>query len=298
MVSKKLKESQKLPLDKKFLFFHNKIVYRKFYGLKTKPFSYLEADIRFFYRAKQYDSAITKINYFIKGRDGHLYIHGEIGSGKTTMLRLVANTLAENKENLVAYFNAPTKPTLNAFVREIADQFNEKGKKPKVPTKRARKDTTDNLKAFLIKQVEKGIMPILLIDECQNLPLDSLKEIHSLMAYTTIMFVLCGQNELASKIDKVPELKSRMFAIAISSLSRKETENLIKFRWKVASGKGDTPFDSKAVLDSIYKASRGIPREVCKICDLALVFGFAKEEKEISKKTIGIAIKEATGETK
>ena len=103
------------------------------------------------------------------------------------------------------------------------------------------------------------------------------------------MIILCGQQELAARIERFPEIKSRMYPSALSALSRDETEELIKYRWQVASRTADNPLPfRREALDQVFAFSRGLPREICKLCDLALLAAFADQRKDIDARTIAI----------
>jgi general secretion pathway protein A len=112
------------------------------------------------------------------------------------------------------------------------------------------------------------------------------------MTYVTndsllLMIILCGQEELAARIERFPEIKSRMYPSALSSLSREETEELIAYRWQVASIRQDNPLPfGKEALDAIFEHSKGLPREICKICDLALLAAFADKQQKVTEGVI------------
>ncbi|MBW7886491.1 MAG: hypothetical protein H3C34_28465, partial [Caldilineaceae bacterium] len=162
--------------------------------------------------------------------------------------------------------------------------------------------TLENLTSWLVEQHQQKRFPVLIIDEAQNIVRDGLKTLHYLMTYVTsddllLMVVLCGQEELAARIERFPEIKSRMYPSALSALSREETEELVRYRWQVASvhKANPLPFD-KGALDAIFEYAKGLPREICKVGDLALLAACAEQHKQVSAKTIrtvaaGLALK-------
>ena len=102
-----------------------------------------------------------------------------------------------------------------------------------------------------------------------------------------MMIVLCGQEEMASRIDQYPEIKSRMYPSALSSLLREEVEELIRYRWKVASRNNGNPLPfQKDAQDAIFSYSKGLPREVCKICDLALLSALTEEKGRVDAEVV------------
>lgn len=255
-------------------------MYLEFFKLNENPFSYIKPNPRFFYYATQYSKVKRQTDYVVSERSGHLYIYGPIGSGKTTLLKTVSQTLAEDETNIVNFLNAPNLKTSNALLRRICEGFD-------VKTERSYEGTLKNLTNWMLEQHEKGRFPVLVIDEGQNIVRDGLKLLHYLMTYVTsedllMMIILCGQEELASRIDQYPEIKSRMYPSALSSLLREEVEELIRYRWKVASRNSGNPLPfQKEALDTIFSYSKGLPREVCKVCDLALLSALTEEKKQV-----------------
>lgn len=260
-------------------------MYLKFFNLNSKPFTYITPNPRFFYYAPQYLNVKRKADYIVSERSGHLYIYGPIGSGKTTLLKTIAQTLSEDETTIVNFLNAPKLKTANALVRRISEGF-------EVKTERRHEATLKNLTNWLIAQHGQERFPVLVIDEAQNIVRDGLKAIHYLMMYVTseemlVMVVLCGQEELASRIDRYPEIKSRMYPLALTSLSREEVEELVRYRWSVANATKDNPLPfQKESLDSIFEYSKGLPRQVCKICDMALLAAFADDSKAVNSEII------------
>ncbi|MFQ5853628.1 MAG: ExeA family protein [Candidatus Binatia bacterium] len=261
-------------------------MYLEHFNLNEKPFRYLNPNPRFFYYAPQYLSIKQMTDYIVSERNGHIYLYGPIGSGKTTLLKTITEMLSEDDKNIVNFINAPNLKTANALIRRICDGFG-------VKTHRSYNGTLENFTSWLVEKYEEGSLPVLIIDEAQNIVRDGLRTLHYLMTYVTsedllLMIILCGQEELATRVEQFPEIKSRMYPSALSALSRDDTGELVKFRWKVASidkAKNPLPF-TKESLDKIHRHSRGLPREVCKICDQALLTAFADETKKITPEVI------------
>ena len=265
-------------------------MYESFFQLNEKPFA-LTPSPRYIYLADQYKDARAKCLYFLTQRSASIYLYGPIGSGKTSLLRMMAQELTGDERNNVAYIIAPNLNTSNALLRTICDEF-------KVKTERSYRGSLKNFGAFLLEQDQSDKMPVLLVDEAQNLPREALKLIHYLLNFVTnekvlLMIVMVGQEELADKIRRFPSLWSRMFPSALSSLARPDMENLIQYRWSVATGDADArhPFTTEA-LDVTFLHSLGLPRDVCKICDLALLQAFTRNSQDVTPDIVKAAVQD------
>jgi general secretion pathway protein A len=183
---------------------------------------------------------------------------------------------------IVAMPIAPNLKTANAFLRTIMNEF-------EVKTARAYDRSLANFARWLKDRYGEGRIPVLIVDEAQNLNTDMLRLVHFLLNYETnteklLQILLFGQVQLLAKIERFPELKSRMFPAALASMTRQDTEKLIAFRWQVAGGNG-LPFTEEA-MDRIFRRSLGLPREVVKICDVALLRAYSEESRSIGPEII------------
>jgi type II secretory pathway predicted ATPase ExeA len=171
----------------------------------------------------------------------------------------------------------------------ILDEF-------KAKTDRSYAKSLEYFMLWLVEQHKSGVKPVLILDEAQNLTPTHLKLVHFLLNYETnreklLQMVLFGQNELARKIERFPELKSRMYPASISSFNRKDTEELIKFRWYVAGGGTGLPFSPEAI-EEIFKITLGLPREIVKVCDLSLLSAYSKKHEGVLPEDVESAAKE------
>ena len=264
-------------------------MYKKHFGLIDKPYNYLIPDPRYFYYSDTSKNIKGQCDYIVGEKNGHLFLSGEIGSGKTTLLKTVAQALYSDEKNIINFINAPNLKTSNSLMRRVSEGF-------KVKTWRSYSKTLELFTDWL-KKTDK--FPILIVDEAQNLTRDSLKTLHYLMTYVSdkllMMIILCGQSEMATKIERFPAIRSRMFPASLSSLSRDDTEEMLKFRWSVAtSGKTKNfPFTKKAI-DEMFNFSKGNPRAICQLADIALLAGFTRKQKKIDSKIVQIAINNLT----
>ena len=265
-------------------------MYLEFFNLIEKPFNYLIPDPRYFFYSPQSQSIKNQCDYIVSEKGGHLFISGPIGAGKTTLLKTITQNLLADDHNTVNFVNAPNLKTANSLMRRVSEGF-------KVKTERSYDATLQNFTEWL-KNTDR--FPILIIDEGQNLVRDSLKTLHYLMTYVTdkllMMIILCGQEEMVTRIDRFPEIRSRMFPASLSSLSREEAEEMMRFRWTVAGGK-DFPFDKQAIAE-VYRLTGGIARDICKLANESLLRTMVEKRNTVDKDIVLAAAADAFAETR
>ena len=163
----------------------------EFYHLREKPFSLLPTP-RFMYLSEQYLETKAKVLYSLKDRSASLYLHGPIGCGKTSLLRLMAQEIDEDRSTNAKYITAPNLRTANQLLTLICSNSG-------VKTSRSYAGSLRNFEHFLIWQAKRGRFPLILIDEAQNLNRDELKLVHYLLDFVSnekvlLMIVLVGQD--------------------------------------------------------------------------------------------------------
>jgi general secretion pathway protein A len=251
-------------------------MYEAFFKLNERPFS-ISPDPRFFYLTAQHREALTNCQYMIANRIGPVYVHGDIGTGKTTIARRLYQQLIDDPKYIVAMIISPNLKSANALLRLIMQEF-------KVKTEKKYDDALQKFGEYLQQQAVEGKVPVLFIDEAQLLKPDMLELIRFLLNFETntqklLQIVLFGQNELAYNLEKKRELKSRMYRSALASLTRDDMEKMIAFRFQIAGG-DKHPFTAEA-LDELFRVTVGLPRNICKICDMALLRAYANEQTEV-----------------
>jgi general secretion pathway protein A len=259
-------------------------MYEQHFGFKESPFS-ITPDPRFFYANSVYLEAYANLRYGIEAKKGFIAITGEVGTGKTTLLRKLMLSLDKTIQTVLV-FN--TDVTFNELLRVILRELG-------LP--RAGKDRLgmiEELNDYLIEQLEHGQTVCLLMDEVQHLSDESLEGLRLLSNLETdrqklLQIVLMGQPELQDKLDQphLRQLKQRIaIRCEIARLRDDEVRSYINFRLRVA-GRDDPDLFQADAIEEIALYSKGIPRLINVICDNALVIAFAGSRKSISRDVIG-----------
>lgn len=252
-------------------------MYNQFYGFREKPFSLLP-DPDFLYVSQEHGTGLNLLELAILNQSGFCVISGEIGAGKTTIIREVLNRLDEQVRvglitNTHASFNDLLRWILAAFELEVESDEGVV----------MHRQFTD----FVTEQFRNGRHTLLIIDEAQNLSVAALEQLRMLSNINSgsellLQVILVGQRELRENL-KRPELEQFAQRIAIdyflAPLNESETTAYIEHRVAHAGGKNPL-FDTEACA-RIYRYSRGIPRVINRLCDLSLVYGYAENVQTI-----------------
>lgn len=264
-------------------------MYEGFFHFNVKPFD-LVPNPDFLFLSKSHKKALTYLDYGIRERVGFILLTGEVGSGKTTIIR---NLIKKHHDEVVISMVYNTKVNSEQLFSMINDDFG-------IST--ACKDKTGmlrDLNEFLVEQYARGNSPVLIIDEAQNLTSKLLEEIRMLSNLETdnsklLQIVLVGQPELRDTIS-APSMRQLRQRISINChlqpLTRSELEKYIYHRLEVA-GNRDAVTVSPESFDLIFSASRGIPRIVNVICDFLLISAFAEETHNLDALLVREVIEE------
>lgn len=268
-------------------------MYEAFYGLKERPFN-LTPDPRYLYLSEKHTEAFAHLLYGVKNRSGFVMVSGEIGTGKTTILRTLLNRLEDDTE--VAFiFNPYLEPI--ELLKKINEDFGIDSRAVTV------KDLIDELNQYLLDRTAEGKNCVLVIDEAQDLKPEVLEQIRLLSNLETesqklIQIVLIGQPELVNSLS-LPELRQLNQRITaryhLKPLDRDETAHYIAYRLRIAGGKETLQFSPKA-LRVVYRLSAGTPRVINAICDRALLIGYTMESREMTPEIIRRAYQEIQGQ--
>lgn len=261
----------------------------KYFGFTEYPFM-VTADPKFLFYSSQVKEALAKCEFMARSRLGPLYMYGPRGGGKTTLIKLLHTKLSSEPHFTVKLLGAANIKTSNALLRDILEIFG-------VKTERSYSASLRNFEQFLLEQAKAGHIPVLLIDEAQNLTKDMLRLIHYLLNFETdkvklLQVVLVGQEELGTKIIQFRELASRMFPIAMSTMILEDMREMITFRLSVAGYK--EPIIEESQADDIYKTlyayTKGLPRDTVRVCSLLLI---ALSIKRMKRATVDMVVQAA-----
>jgi len=265
-------------------------MYEAFYRLTGPPFR-LTPDPRFLFLSKHHHEALGHLLFGIREGSGFICVTGEIGTGKTTLLRALLREL--DPDTIVAYIFNPVLSDL-----ELLQSINSEFGLPAVST--SKKELIDELNRFLVAKKLAGARVVVIVDEAQNLApmvLEQLRLLSNLETETEklLQIALVGQPELRAILAR-PDLAQLNQRITVrwhlEPLDRKETGEYVRHRLRVAGGAPASSLFTTGAHRLIYRYSGGVPRLINIVAHRALLAGFTKELKTIGAPTVRQAIRE------
>lgn len=248
-------------------------MYESFYGLSSKPFQ-LNPDPAFYYGSKQHKRASAYLEYGMHQNEGFIVITGDVGAGKTTIVRELLDNLDSGK--VVAAHLVSTQLDADDTLRLVASSFGIRTKDV------AKSDILLSLEAFLVNATRQNKRCLLIVDEAQNLRPRAVEELRMLSNfqfgnYSLLQTFLIGQPEFRDILQSPEMLQLRQRVIAtchINPLDREETQGYIEHRLKCAGARDGIPDFEASAYDAIFQGSGGVPRRINTICDRVLLSGF------------------------
>ena len=268
-------------------------MYENHYGFTSKPFQ-LTPDPRFFFGSKWHKRAMSYLQYGLSQAEGFIVITGDIGTGKTT----IANSLLDDmQDDIVAAQIVSPKLSPDELVKMVASKFN-------VPVKGSTKsDILNDLEAFLMGLHKQGKRALLLVDEAQNLPLETIEELRMLSNFQVggkplLQSFLLGQEELQPilRAPNMEQFRQRIVASChLAPLTDVESQAYIEYRMQHAGWDGRALF-SDGAYRRIFTFTHGIPRKINTLMDRILLFGFLEELESLDERVVENVIKEVSEE--
>src|SRR5262245_5637859 len=255
-------------------------MYEAFYGLREQPFR-VTPDPRFLYRNPAIDEAVSALSYGITQRKGFLSLVGEVGTGKTTLLRHLLDSVPPGTQTvLILYPTVQFEEMLEHILHELGIPTDGAGKFVKL----------QRLHEFLIEHTRAGGNAAILIDEAQDLDGRVLEELRLLSNLETgtekiLQILLAGQPELERKLaqTELRQLRQRIaLHVRLRAFTPPEVAAYVRSRLERAGAQDGGLFAPEA-LERIAELTAGIPRVVNVLCDAALVTGFAEGARQISR---------------
>ncbi|PLX80874.1 MAG: AAA family ATPase [Desulfuromonas sp.] len=265
-------------------------MYTEYFGLKEKPFA-ITPNPAFLFLSKNHKDAFAHLLYGIQQRVGFIELTGEVGTGKTTVLRTLLNQLDTEDYRLAFIFN----PSLSAL--ELLQSINREFGLSAESTSAA--DLHAELNRFLLEENRAGRTVVLVIDEAQNLRPEVLEQIRLLSNLETetdklIQILLVGQPELAAMLE-APNLRQLSQRITVryrlGPMDASDTGTYIRHRLDIAGYKGGELFSPRAVK-RIYRYSGGFPRLINVICDRSLLIGYSEKQRSVAGAMVSRAERE------
>jgi len=270
-------------------------MYTQFFGLREKPFS-ITPDPRYLYLSQRHADALAHLIYGISHSGGFIQLTGEVGTGKTTLVRTLFEQVPDEAD-VALILNPQLSATefLTAILEEI---------KVPLPEDRSNKALIDRLNSHLLDAHARGRRTVLIVDEAQNLPPAILEQVRLLTNLETpkqklLQIILIGQPELRELLarEDMRQLAQRVTGrYHLEPLDPDDTAKYLEHRLKVAGASGG--IFSPAAVREIYRHSQGIPRLINVIADRALLAAYTQDTRSIDRRLVRRAAAEVFGKSR
>jgi general secretion pathway protein A len=269
-------------------------MYESFFGLTEKPFA-ITPDPRYLYLSERHAEALAHLAYGIQESGGFIQLTGEVGTGKTMVVRSLLQQLPANCD-MALILNPRITPA--EFLLAICDELHVAVPERLVSSV---KGLVDLLTRFLLDAHARGRRVVVMVDEAQNLSPDVLEQVRLLTNLETatqklLQIILVGQPELREVLSK-PELRQLAQRVTgryhLEALSRGETQAYVRHRLRVAGAAAE--IFTAGALREVHRVSGGIPRIINVVCDRALLGAFTREEHRVTGDLVRNAAAEVYG---
>ena len=267
-------------------------MYTQFFGLREKPFA-ITPDPRYLYLSQRHADALAHLIYGISHSGGFIQLTGEVGTGKTTLVRTLFEQIPDEADVALIL-----NPELSAteFLAAILEEL-----KVDLPEDRSNKGLIDHLNKYLLEAHARGRRTVLIVDEAQNLAPSILEQVRLLTNLETpkqklLQIILIGQPELRTLLGQ-PNMRQLAQRVTgryhLEPLLLDDSIKYIEHRLKVAGASGGifTP----SALREIYRQSKGVPRLINVVADRALLAGYTQDTRSIDRRLVRRAAAEVYG---
>lgn len=253
-------------------------MYRRFFNLDRHPFE-ITPDPSFLFFTPKHNEALAALYYGVRRRKGFVVMTGEVGTGKTLLVRCLLQVLTNTQVAYAYVFNPLLTPL--EFLQYIAGDF-------QLPASgKSKSEILLELSSFVIARHQKRLTTVLVVDEAHHLSSEVLEEVRLLTNLETaeeklLQILLVGQQELDEKLDstELRQLKQRIaLRTHLRALELKETGGYIYARLRVAGNAQPAEIFPQETVAEIYRQSRGIPRLINTLCENALLHGYARQQR-------------------
>ena len=271
-------------------------MYEEFYGLRETPFS-VQPDPRYAYPSVEHKVSIAKMRYAVDQKRGLAVLTGPVGSGKTTIANGLQMTWDDDPTKTVAFLPGAPVRTPGQFLRLILEAFG-------ITALRTEAQNRQALEQFLLDEYGAGRHPVLLLDEGQNVTsrvIDAISDLTNFQTSQTklITVVMLAQDNLPKKLERHDAFRSRIAVVGrLDPLSLEEMTEMIAYRITTAGGGAiDTYFEEQALTD-VHAITRGVPRDVCVLCDALFVNGYVRDQRLMTVALVARTLGEMSREKK
>jgi general secretion pathway protein A len=257
-------------------------MYKTFFNLQRNPFE-ITPDPAFMFPTQRHNEALAALYYGVQRRKGFIVMTGEVGTGKTLVVRCLLELLNRQSVAYAYVFNSRLAP--DEFLRYVAGDLG-------IPAKgKSKGELLLDLSTYLVSRYQRKLTTVLVVDEAHHLASEVLEEVRLLTNLETadqklLQILLIGQPELDHKLDSIElrQLKQRIaWRSHLDPLTREETAGYIHRRMRIAGANSHAGsiFPAETVA-TIYRHARGIPRLINTVCENALISAYAKQSHTVT----------------
>lgn len=260
-------------------------MYKRFYNLQRNPFE-ITPDPSFLFSTTKHNEALASLYYGVKRRKGFVVLTGEVGTGKTLLVRCLLQILSRANVAYAYVFNPRLSPT--EFLQYVAGDFRLS------TSAKSKSELLLEISSFVIERYKRGCATVLVVDEAHHLSEDLLEEIRLLTNLETpeqklLQILLVGQPELDDKLDSVSlrQLKQRIaLRSSLSALVLDETQGYVYRRLQLAGCTNPSELFPMNTILELHRQSRGFPRLINTLCENAMIQGYARQSRTITPEII------------